>query len=217
MDAVIASYAAIEDGDLMLCPAHGVAYQRDMSVKVAYDESYFNKYRSYEDQAIANAINAGRIALVNKHAGENTLVLDVGIGSGEFVRKRPRTLGTDVNPVAIRWLQERGLWWGSSLMSFRAVTFWDVLEHVETPADYLDQIPPGGLIFTSLPIFEDLAQIRSSRHYRPGEHLYYWTEAGFIAWMAWHGFTPLSREFFETRAGRASILSFALRKVAPPR
>jgi len=59
------------------------------------------------------------------------------------------------------------------------------------------------------PIFPDLTAIRASKHYRPGEHLYYFTEDGLVRWMALHGFLLRERNDFETRAGRDSILSFA--------
>jgi hypothetical protein len=208
MDRHIQALPAERDGDLMLCTAHGVAYQHDRSNLVAYDEPYYAKCASYEGQAIAQAINVGRVAFVQKHYGSGPLV-DVGIGSGEFIRNRPNTWGHDVNPAGIEWLKRNDLWAGS-LARFRAATFWDVLEHVETPEDYLGQL--AGFVFTSLPIFADLESIRASKHYRPGEHLYYWTEAGFVAWMERHGFQHVETATFETVAGRDSILSFAFRR-----
>src|SRR5512146_2311884 len=166
VDRFIASFKSVEDGDLMLCNDNGVAYQKDMTNLVAYDEDYYNKCRSYEDQEIANAINAGRIALVARHyAGR---VLDVGIGSGEFIRKRPRTYGFDVNPAAIEWLKRNDLW-SEHPDEFGAVTFWDVLEHVETPEVYLKRIGLHKYLFTSLPLFYGLGGIRLSKHYRPGD------------------------------------------------
>lgn len=204
---------AVEDDDLMLCLGAGVAYQADMSVRVGYGQDYWNKCASYEDQAIALAINRGRVDLVAKYVDPHELVLDVGIGSGEFVRKRPNTLGVDVNPVAIAWLKAEKLW-AHELRGFTGYTFWDVLEHVEEPGQYLREVVTGAFVFTSLPIFEDLRRIRESRHYRPGEHLYYWTEEGFVRWMAEHGFDLLEQQDFETRAGRQSIGTFAFQRRA---
>lgn len=215
MDRFIRQFAAQPDDDLMLCPEHGVAYQRDMTVKVAYDESYFNKCLSYEDQEIARAINAGRVALVDRYAGADSVILDIGIGSGEFIKKRRNTLGYDVNPTAVAWLKTQGLWsghWDGYHTRFAGFTFWDVIEHVEEPEDYFRWVKTGGFVFVSLPVFGSLTKIRASRHYRPGEHLYYWTEGGFVAWMRLHGFMLLGRADYETRAGRDSIVSFAFRR-----
>lgn len=198
----------------MFCRDHGVAYQADMTNLVAYDEPYYAKCSSYEDTEIALKINAGRIALVAKHYGSNWLV-DVGIGSGEFIKKRPNTYGYDVNPVAIEWLKRNDLWAGF-LSDHSAFSFWDVIEHCETPEQYLKCVPLHGFAFFSLPIFYGLGGIRASKHYRPGEHLYYWTEAGFVHWMTQHGFMLLEQQSFEIDAGRESIYSFAFKRFRWP-
>lgn len=214
MDRFIAAMPGEADADLVLCRENGIAYQADMTPTAAYDESYFDKCKSYEGQAIADAINAGRMALVNSFIGVNRCC-DVGIGSGEFIRHRPNTWGTDVNPAALAWLREAGLL-ATNLNEFAALTFWDVLEHVPTPADYLKVIPLHGFVFTSVPIMASLDVIRQSKHYRPGEHLYYFTEAGFTQWMDAHGFACLAHETFEIDAGREAIHSYAFKRYRWP-
>jgi hypothetical protein len=185
MDALISQFPADIDGDLMLCHAHGVAYQRDMSHRAepgvnAEGENYFDHYAPMEGSGIASKLYAWRVEMVNKRVGPDAVVLDTGIGCGEFIKSRPNTFGQDVNPKGIQWLKEnRKL--REDMESFHAFTFWDVLEHVENPSDYFGRMPDGSHVFTSLPVFDDLSDIRSSRHYKPGEHLYYWTKAGFIA------------------------------------
>ncbi len=211
MDRFIAEYQAHDDGDLMLCLANGVAYQGDMSDQVSYGAEYFDKCRGYEDKDIAVAINRGRIELVAKHFDPVAAVVDVGVGSGEFVKKRPNTFGVDVNPVAVAWLKAEKLW-AQDLRAFRAFTFWDVIEHLEEPERYFQRIQPSGYLFTSIPLFKDLTKIRESKHYRPGEHLYYWTEEGFVRWMGEHGFELLELQDFEIVAGRESIYSFAFQR-----
>lgn len=178
-----------------------------MQVTAKYDGAYFDKYVGYEDTEIANAINAGRIALVNKYVGPNAGVLDIGIGSGEFIKKRPNTWGRDINPKAIEWLKDNKRW--GSFAAFDAFTYWDVLEHIPDHGPYFRKMHSGSYLFTSLPIFKDLSRIRESRHYRPGEHLWYWTEWGFVQWMTNCSFDLLEIQDFETRAGRDNILSFA--------
>jgi hypothetical protein len=210
MDVFIEHLPGEEDGDLMICEAYGVSYQIDRENLCNYDAAYYDKCASYEGKDIGEAINAGRIALVQKHFGPGPMV-DVGIGSGEFIRKRPNTWGHDVNPAGIEWLKRQDLF-VRRLHVFGAASFWDVLEHVDDPGYYLRQIDLRGYVFASLPIFNDLRRVRESKHYRPGEHLYYWTEAGFIAWMDRHGFQHLETQDFETKAGRDSILSFAFRR-----
>ena len=214
MDRFIEAFPAVADGDLVLCPEHGVAYQRDQTALVDYGEDYFEKCRGYEGQEIADRINAGRIAFVLRHFGPGRM-LDVGVGSGEFIKRRPHTFGIDVNPAAVRWLREAGRL-ADNLDCFGAYSFWDVLEHVPTPEDYLRHCYLRSFVFLSMPIMPSLDRIRESKHYRPGEHLYYWTERGLVEWMAWHGFVLLEASDFETRAGRESITSFAFRRLKWP-
>lgn len=212
MDRFIAAFDGVADADLVLCERQGVAYQADMTITAAYDESYFDKCAGYEGSAIADRINAGRIALVDRYAGISCGVLDIGVGSGEFVRRRPNTFGFDINPRAVAWLKDCKRW-SDKFCAFDAFTFWDVIEHVPEPEQYFSRVPKDAFLFASIPIFGDLKHIRESRHYRPGEHLYYFTEQGFIDWMARHGFLPIERSRFETEAGRDSIESFAFRHV----
>lgn len=210
MDAIIAALPFTEDGDLRLCVDKGIAYQQDHSTLVEYDAAYFDKYVKYNGSEVSNRINAGRVGLVNKY----TLgpVVDIGIGSGEFISHRHLTWGYDVNPAAKRWLRENRLW-TDELHSFDGYSMWDVIEHVPTPLDYFQHVKPGAFLFTSIPIFEDITKVRDSKHYRPNEHLMYFTDAGFRWWMAQHSFAVLEVQDFETKAGRDSILSYAFWKV----
>lgn len=216
MDRVLQAWIAsgapcVEDRDLVLCDSHGIAYQKDLIVTAQYDESYFDKCAGYEDGEIARHLNRGRIALVARHAGQHSAVCDIGVGSCDFVKHRENTFGVDVNPAARRWLQEHGLW-AYSFTQFAAYTFWDVIEHVPEPQLYLDNIAVGACAFFSIPAFDALNKIRDSRHYRPGEHLYYWTVPGFKRWMERYGFHLLEMSTFESDAGRDSIVSFAFRR-----
>lgn len=198
----------------MICRDHGVAYQRDMSRLIDYGDAYFENYVAMEGQEIARKLNAGRVRLVDTHAGPERKVLDVGIGSGEFIKSRPNTFGRDVNPKAITWLKRHGKL-ADDIRDFNAFTFWDVLEHVEEPNRYFRRMAEHSYLFASLPIFKDLDDVRASRHYKPNEHLYYWTEQGFIDWMKLYRFRLLERSDLETQAGRDSILSFAFVRDLP--
>lgn len=215
MDPLIARFDAVEDDDLMLCPARGVAYQRHMGAgSVEYGKAYWEKYWGYDGTPIALNINEGRVRLVDDYVGADISVVDVGIGSGEFIRSRPNTFGIDVNPYAIDWLKRKSLW-AERLSDFDAFTFWDVIEHVDQPALYFQRIPASAHLFCCLPIFDDLRRIRESRHYKPGEHLYYWTWQGFVDWMAEYRFAFVDRRYTETWAGRDNIATFAFKRTLP--
>lgn len=203
----------IVDGELTCSLRRGRAWQTDLTVAVAYDAEYFDKCTSNDSSEIADALNTCRAALVSRHYGDG-LVVDVGIGSGDFIRHRPNTLGSDINPVALKWLADNGKL-ADKGVQYQAFTFWDVIEHLPDPAVVLNGIPVGGYAFFSIPVFDDLTRIRESKHYRPGEHLHYWTRSGFIAWLLRLGFYLIEVNDHETVAGRDGIASFAFVRVLP--
>lgn len=209
MDEFIRTFDASRDDDLMLCPDEGVAYQRDMSFRVPV--GYYEKCRTYSGSDISNDLHFSRVKFVNKYVGDGTAVLDIGVGCGEFIQWRPNTFGYDVDEDATEWLKKEG-YWSDNFRAFRAFTFWDVLEHIETPEDYFKYMVSGTRLFTCLPIFNDLGDIRRSKHYRPGEHLYYFTKDGFVRYMGMHRFDLVGVGDFETKAGRDSIVSFAFER-----
>lgn len=219
MDELVKRFDAVPDADLMLCPPRGLAYQREMGKRAAAGvnaegENYFDHYAAMDGHEIARKLHAGRQLFVNKYVGVVTDVLDVGIGSGEFIKTRRNTFGTDVNPKAIAWLEAQDKY-RTDFAAFKAFTFWDVLEHVDVPNNYFKRMPEGSYLFTSLPVFSDLTRVRKSKHYKPGEHLYYWTPEGFIDWMAQYRFRLLEQSSFESEAGRENIGSFAFVRDLP--
>lgn len=213
MDRLIANFDAVEDGDLSLCESEGVAFQSEMqAARVPYDDSYFDKYASYEDTPVADALNRGRCALLARHAADGASVLDIGAGCGTFVRSAAawgfESRGFDVIPKTVDYLKSIKAY-ASNPALFEVVTFWDSLEHIDNPGELLDAVQLGAVVLVAIPIFEDLRKVRESKHYRPGEHLYYFTEAGFIRWMGLRGFRLLEISDHETAAGRESIGAFA--------
>lgn len=214
MNAVISCCEAVPDGDLMLCERDGFAYQRDMSRRVRYDDSYLYKFAAY-DRATARAVNAGRVSMLSRHLTRGSSVLDVGAGDGEFVRAARdagfNAKGYEVIPAAANALKLAELY-DNHPRGYDAVTMFDVLEHMEDPAPWLGGISrPSAMLFMSLPIFEDLRRIRESRHYRPNEHFYYFTADGLVSWIALYGFALVERSQHEIEAGRENIGAFAFR------
>ena len=222
MDELIRRFDAVRDADLMLCEHRGVAYQRDMAKdRIRYDAAYLARFDSpaYTQSPAAMAVRAGRRELVARHLAKGASVLDVGAGAGLFVWDARGAgydaRGFDVMAPAADRLRAQGLY-AEELGDFAAVTLWDSLEHMED-CGIVRKVRKGGLLFASLPVFEDLNAIRASKHYKPGEHLYYWTAAGFVAYMALRGFRLLESSDHETRAGREAIGAFAFIRDLPDR
>jgi len=211
MDQFIAALEYQLDDDLRLC--RGVAYQADMTPSVEYADGYWQKVMAYEDTVISRKVNRGRCALLARHIKRSASVLDIGAGTGAFV-KAARSVGFeaygyDVMPQSVAAL---GDLYDADVERFSAVTMWDSLEHMAHPGEWLARMRAESWLFVSIPIFKSLSEIRDSKHYRPGEHLYYVTADGLINWLRCYGFVFIERSDHETQAGRDSIGAFAFRR-----
>jgi hypothetical protein len=212
MDNVIKNYPSVPFDELSYCYQHSIMYQTDMSKPVAYDNKYFENYVRLENTDISRKLNKGRTSITEKHCEK---ILDIGVGSGEFIKQSNiRVYGYDINPVAIKWLREEGLYVDpyAKFPDVDGVTFWDAIEHIPNPNLLLEKFPSGCLAFISIPIFTDLTWIKKSKHYKPNEHFYYFTTQGMIKFMTDSGFVLVELSDYETRAGREDIFTFVFRK-----
>lgn len=215
MTNIILEYPKItEDDDLVYTDL--IAYQKNPQ-PFDYDESYFENYVNRAGTEVANKLNKARVAMCYEHIPPWCAIVDVGIGSGEFIErcKDRQVYGYDINEVGINWLKERNLYidiYDKIPNSVSAFTLWDTLEHIPNPNEFLNVMKPCDILLTSLPIFENLSEIKESKHYKPNEHLYYFTIDGLIAFMEDSGFSYIEHNNMETKAGREGITSFVFVK-----
>jgi len=196
-----------EFGDsLVWYPEHGMGYSPVPAR--TYSGDYFADYVAKAATPMGEALTRARVELVARHWPGS--LVDVGVGSGQFVTTRLDTSGYDVNPVAVRWLKERSLYSDMYAQLYPALSFWDALEHIPDPGAALCQA--YWWAFVSLPVFESGEHVICSKHYKPGEHLWYWTRNGFARWAAAHGFVVREESDVETQLGREGICSFALER-----
>lgn len=172
-----------------------------------YDKDYFEKYIGYENTEIGKQINQARINLVTPYGFDS--ILDIGVGSGAFIKEIPNGKGFDVNPVAVEWLKEKGLY--SDIKDFDAMTFWDSLEHIHNPETVLKHIKH--IAFISCPIYKDKEHILKSKHFRPDEHYWYWTFEGLEEFMFNYGFSLIESNNMETYLGREDIGTFVFKRI----
>lgn len=170
-----------------------------------YDERYFKRYQDMSNTEMGYKITSARIDLVSRHY-QGTL-LDVGIGSGHFVKCRPNTIGYDVNPAAVDWLVKQDLWGELYSNDYPALSFWDSLEHIDRPD--LAVLHAKDWVFVSVPIFENAEHVIHSRHYRRDEHIWYWTHEGLLRWFDALGFECADENTAESELGRDGIGSYA--------
>lgn len=173
-----------------------------------YDASYFARYQKMADTRMGHELTAARISLVSRHY--NGALLDVGIGAGQFVEARPNTKGYDVNPAGVDWLLARGAWSELYATNHAALSFWDALEHIDHPDLAVSHAEKW--VFVSVPIFENAEHILHSRHYRPDEHIWYWTHSGLLRWFDAQGFDCAEHNTVESELGREGIGSYAFRR-----
>lgn len=189
----------------------GFAKSVSRSGSIRYDHKYFKRYRDYEGSPLCDALNRCRVQLVQRFS---RMPLDIGIGAGTFLKTFGAGYGYDVNPLGVAWLHAHGIWvdpYSSIPSCVDAVTMWDVIEHVANPYRLLDKIG-GQWLFLSLPIFADLKDVASSKHHKPGEHLWYFTSRGLRRFMDEAGFALIEHNWMESELGRDSIETYVFRR-----
>jgi ubiquinone/menaquinone biosynthesis C-methylase UbiE len=176
-----------------------------------YDQDYWDKYVGYANSQMGKELTLKRVEWVNKWA-DGMSVIDVGIGCGHFIQERKHpTYGYDINPVAVEWLESRGLLVDPNASQIDALTFWDVIEHIKNPESMLANAKR--FVFASIPVFTGPEQILTSKHFRKDEHCWYWTRESFPVFMSWFGFRLLEVSNFESELGREDIATFAFERV----
>jgi hypothetical protein len=174
---------------------------------MSYEGDYWQHYREMDATDMGGALTQARIDLVRRHfAGA---VVDIGIGGGRFVTEAD-AYGFDISESAVKWLMSCGRYQNPYEEGAAAIC-WDSLEHVPDPVALVACATQW--LFVSMPIYDDVHHCLASKHYKPGEHLWYWTEKGFIDWCAREGFELVEKNFIETTIGREGITSFAFRRV----
>jgi hypothetical protein len=178
-----------------------------------YDSAYLEKYRQYASTDLGRALTAKRVEalrIAHDFLGlfDQSRVLDVGCAAGAFVAAANEAgfdaYGYDVMPQAMDALGNR-----AALPSDGAhiCTFWDSLEHMVDPESALRWASRG--ILVSIPVAETREEWLSSRHFRPGEHLHYWSRAGFVQWVRQRSELRLLWDSdFETVLGRDRIHTY---------
>lgn len=175
-----------------------------------YEGPYFKKYQALDDSEMGAELTKLRVDLVERHFGDNGgQVIDIGIGGGRFVTMFD-CWGFDVNQEAVEWLERMASFRDPYVNGVEALTFWDSLEHIPDPEAAV--ACAGRWVFVSMPIYCNQQDCLESPHFKPGEHVWYWTFDGLSLWFAKQGFEMFEANHMETEAGRRGIMSFAFRR-----
>jgi hypothetical protein len=171
---------------------------------MSYEKDYWDKYVQYDATKMGEKLTDFRANFVKKFWKGN--IVDIGIGAGRFVQEM-NCQGFDVNKSAIKWLKNNDLFCDPYQEKVQAITCWDSLEHIDNPENLIQQVEKW--VFVSIPIFANGESVTKNKHYRPGEHIWYFTERGLINWMAKFGFMLKSHSDGETQIGREDIMTYA--------
>lgn len=178
-----------------------------------YNDEYFDKYVGYEHTPVGGEITNARVRIARKYQC-NGRILDVGIGSGQFLRA-VGGLGFDVCPKAIEYLKQDDSWrnpWTDDLWDVDVITFFDSFEH-EQDIDGLMRAIDGRTLILSIPIFKDKAHVLRSKHFRKDEHFHYFTREGLLRWMRERNYYLEEESRFEEVFGREDIGTFVFRSI----
>lgn len=176
---------------------------------MTYEGPYFEKYLVMDAAPMGAELTAARVDMVRRHT--DLPVVDIGIGGGRFVTESGG-FGFDVNADAVAWLNERDAYFDPYKSHCEVITCWDSLEHIPDPVALIDRVSEW--VFVAMPIYKDLQDCLNSKHYRPGEHIWYWTHQGLILWFHNIGFECVEVNDQETTIGREGIKSYAFKRVA---
>lgn len=200
-------------GQFLWCPEKGIGWHS--APPMEYSGEYFAHYQKLDNTPMGTALTRARLELVGKYVAPNTVV-DIGIGGGRFVQESGG-YGYDVSKEAEHWLKANNRWrdpydkFYPESDRMHAITCWDSLEHIPEPEKLLERVE--GWLFVSMPIYQDVNDILGSKHYKPGEHLWYHTLPGFITWCEDQGLQLVEVNHAETELGREGITSFAFKRV----
>lgn len=176
---------------LVTCAECALTYAREPQTTVTYDRQYVaDRYDRYTTTDQMSYLRLRVIEYVlylqetlpgHRFGVRKGPLLDVGYGNGSFIRRclaeKWDAYGCDVNPAeyeGVRKVYESAVLDGPR---WRAVTFFDSLEHFES-LDWIRQVVDNSdwlIISAPLPP-PTFPRDLTWKHYRPGEHHWYFGE-----------------------------------------
>jgi 2-polyprenyl-3-methyl-5-hydroxy-6-metoxy-1,4-benzoquinol methylase len=172
----------------------------------------------YRDASAADAARA-KLAWVSRFVRPGARLLDVGANFGNFVRQAMDqfdAIGIEPSSATVAWAQKHlnaAVQVGSIFEEmpafvgrFDAVTMFDVIEHLENPADAVRQcrryLAPGGKLFVSTPDMGSLvARLLGREWYYVDldQHISMFATANLTRFLGTHGFRVTDRRSFGRR------------------
>ena len=183
--------------ELLYCGRCGMTSVLSPRTIVDYNRDYVA--RRYDIYPTTEAMSALRLHLLEtvmhlyevlpyQHTPDRLLqighgrLLDVGYGNGSFIRHARKSgwdaYGNDINPTEYEGVRRVDLPVGGGATHYRAITFFDSLEHFEKLRDVRMVVEHTDWIMVSCPkppLGFPMEMQEDWKHYRPGEHHHYFT------------------------------------------
>ena len=211
----------VDGAEIARCLGCGLVRQttRPISLAPAYGADYYASDRAkggYANYFLDSAINRltfrERLRAIEARAGERGRLLDVGCALGDLVLEATATgwdaEGVEISAYAAARARGRGVVVHTGTLeqlrlpagAYHVVTLYDAIEHLADPVRTLREVHrllvPGGIVHVVTPNVAGLQARAFGRrwyHYKPGEHLYYFSpatlrraiEAGGLTWDGW--------------------------------
>ena len=172
--------------NLTACDECGHAFQTDMTITVSYDADYAHQY----DSRPVREMSELRWQFIQTHLNlpKGSRILDVGYGNGAFL-KRAREAGMQIYGIDVH-SEDFGVpnVTFDTDLHFDLVCFFDSLEHF--PDFELVRKLSAENVIVSIPNTPSvlLTNPTSWRHYKPGEHLHYFSRESLDRFMRAWGF-----------------------------
>lgn len=105
-------------------------------------------------------------------------ILDYGCGIGFFEAFRPKGVPIQLFTYDIMPVPQTGI---PENIEFDVITLWDVLEHIPDFTSLAPLLAKTRFVALSLPIKPDGKRWEQWKHFKPGEHLHYYSEDLLVA------------------------------------
>ena len=186
-----------EDDEYVHCIACGVVRTKYNYDGSQYSSDYAKNYLEYAKSPTNTPLNLFRLGLISRWVRANDSILDIGCCVGEFIRfaeNHYRCVGFEPNSTAAVEARRRVRFSEitthlNGAKGYKCVTLFDVLEHIQEPAEFLKGIStmlvPCGIIVLTTPNVNSVSvestigpfqnfdvNLRRWKHYKPKEHLF---------------------------------------------
>lgn len=187
-----------ESDSLFFCK-HDALYLCNDCRSFDYGADYLLHYKLYGKTKFGKALNSKRWDFV-LNSGLFGPLLDFGCGSDSFIDAKPN--GADVFSYDPYFKKD------FSFLDTKLdiVTFWDSFEHMTRLG--IAPLLNSRQIIMSIPILDEDTDLFSWKHYRPGEHIWYFSDNALVKLLKRWNYNLRSRSSFEIEMGREDVKSY---------